>query len=137
MRFSVDQGFAFAATGGRPFDAKLPVVVLLHGAGMDHTVWSMQSRYLAHHGRAVLALDLPGHGGSEGPPLPSIDAMADWVRRALEVLGVGRAAIVGHSLGALVALDLAAMMGRRAEALALLGAAPRMPRATTGSCPRR
>lgn len=127
MYFSLDEQSAFAATGGRPFDGEQPVVVLLHGAGMDHTVWSMQSRYLAHHGRSVLAFDLPGHGRSEGPALLSIAAMADWVHRALAVLTVGRAAIVGHSMGALVALELAATMGRGAEALALLAAAPRMP----------
>ena len=66
MRFSVDGKPAFAATGGRPFDPALPALVFLHGAGMDHTVWTLQTRYFAHHGWSVLALDLPGHGGSEG-----------------------------------------------------------------------
>lgn len=127
MRFSVDDRSVFAATGGRAFDARFPAVVFLHGAGMDHTVWSMQARYLAHHGRAVLALDLPGHGGSEGPALPSIEAVADWVGRALDVLQVERAALVGHSMGALVALDAAARLAARVETVALLGAASRMP----------
>ena len=49
-----------------------PDVVLVHGAGMDRTVWTLQARYLAHHGRNVLALDLPGHGRSGGAPLASI-----------------------------------------------------------------
>lgn len=127
MLFRVDDAPTFAATGGRPFDATLPVVVLLHGAGMEHTVWSMQSRYLAHHGRSVLALDLPGHGRSGGVALPSIEAMADWVCRALKALSVERAALVGHSMGALIALDAAASLGARAAALVLLGAAARMP----------
>ncbi len=73
----------FAGTGGRAFDPALTAAVFLHGAGMDHTVWALQTRSFAHHGRGVLALDLPGHGGSEGPALASIAAMADWVLEAL------------------------------------------------------
>jgi len=118
---------AFAATGGRPLDTALPAVILLHGAGMDRTVWALQSRYLAHHGRAVLALDLPGHGRSEGPALTSVDEMADWLAEAIPVAGFARAALVGHSMGAIVSLACAARYPERVSALALLGAAPRMP----------
>lgn len=117
----------FAGTGGRPFDASLPVVVLLHGAGMDHSVWAMQSRYLAHHERAVLALDLPGHGFSEGPPLRSIEEIADWSVAVLEAAGVERASFVGHSMGAVAALTAAARHPQRVERLALLGCASAMP----------
>src|SRR5262245_51571117 len=94
---------AFAATGGRAFDKTLPVVVMLHGAGMDRTVWSLQARYLAHHGRGVLALDLPGHGKTPGPTLGSISDTADWVSKLLDAVGVAQAAVVGHSMGALIA----------------------------------
>ena len=59
----------YAYTGGRPFDPAKPTVVFVHGAQHDHSVWILQSRYLAHHGYGVLALDLPGHMRSEGPPL--------------------------------------------------------------------
>ena len=74
MEFTVEDRAVYAATGGRPFDDKLPTVVFVHGAGLDHTVWALQTRYFAHHGRGVLALDLPGHGRSEGPLLDSIQA---------------------------------------------------------------
>jgi len=67
---------AFASTGGRSFDPDRPVVVFLHGAGFDHTAWMLQARYFAHHGRAVLNVDLPGNGRSPGPPLPSVADMA-------------------------------------------------------------
>lgn len=117
----------FAGTGGRPFDAGLPAVAFLHGAGMDHSVWALQSRYLAHHGRAVLALDLPGHGRSEGPPLGSIEAIADWTAAVLAAAGVERAALVGHSMGAVAALACAARHPERVRALALLGCAAAMP----------
>src|SRR3546814_4256954 len=90
----------FAATGGRPFDPALPALVFVHGAGMDHTVWTLQTRYFAYHGWSVLAVDLPGHGGSDGPALDSIEAMGEWVRVALAAVGGRRAAYVGHSMGA-------------------------------------
>lgn len=127
MQFEVDGKRVHAGSGGRPFDATLPVAVFLHGAGMDHTVWALQTRYLAHHGYGVLALDLPGHGGSEGPPLASIQEIADWVWRALDAAGVEKAALVGHSMGALSALEAAARQPERSTALALLGVAEAMP----------
>lgn len=117
----------FAGTGGRAFDAALPSVVLLHGAGLDHTIWALQARALAYHGRNVLALDLPGHGGSDGPPCASIAEMADWVLAAVTACGVTRFRLAGLSMGALVAYATAARGGDRVEALMLLGFAPAMP----------
>lgn len=127
MRFCVDGEPVFAATGGRAFDPQQPAVLFIHGAGMDHTVWALQTRYLAHHGRSVLAVDLPGHGRSGGPPLRSIEAMADWILRVLDAADVGGAALVGHSMGALVGLAAAAAAPERVRSLALLGVAERMP----------
>jgi len=127
MEISLDGQTAYAATGGRAFDADLPALVFLHGAGMDHSVWVLQTRFFAHRGFAVAAPDLPGHGRSCGKALGSIAAMADWVTTCLDGLGVGKAALIGHSMGSLVALDCAARHGERVTALALLGAAPRMP----------
>ena len=116
----------FASTGGRTFDPMLPAAVFLHGAGMDHTVWALQTRSFAHHGRSVLALDLPGHGGSEGPPLSGIAEMAAWVLEALAAAGARKARIAGHSMGSLVALEAAARGGEMVEGLALLGFVPEM-----------
>ena len=107
MRIDVDGRSAYAYTGGKPFDASLPVVVFIHGAQHDHSVWILQSRYLAHHGRAVLAVDLPGHGRSEGPPLTSVEAMTDWTLQLLRAAGVAKASLVGHSMGSLIALETA------------------------------
>lgn len=126
MELRVDGKRVFAGTGGRAFDPALPAAVFLHGAGMDHTVWALQTRWFAHHGRSVLALDLPGHGESDGPALDTIGAMADWVLAALDAAGVRAARIAGHSMGSLIALEVAARGGARVESAALLGFVPEM-----------
>jgi pimeloyl-ACP methyl ester carboxylesterase len=127
MRITVDGHAAYAYTGGKTFDATLPVVVFLHGAQHDHSVWILQSRYLAHHGHAVLAVDLPGHGRSDGPPLASVEAIADWVLALLAAAGVARASLVGHSMGSLIALEAASRHGPIAiAAIALLATAQPM-----------
>lgn len=123
MEVGVGGTKVYAYTGGRPFDAALPCVVFIHGAEGDHSVWGLQSRYLAHHGRAVLALDLPGHGRSAGPPIESIETLADWLVEVLDAARVPRAQIVGHSMGALVAVEFAARHPDRVDRIALLGAA--------------
>ncbi len=127
MELRIDGARAFAATGGRPFDPRLPVTVFVHGAAFDHTVWKLQARYFAWHGGSVLAVDLPGHGRSEGAPCASIPAMADWLARFMAAAEVREAALVGHSMGALVALEAAARPGAGIRKLALLGAAAAIP----------
>ena len=86
----------FAGTGGREFDPALPSVVFLHGAGLDHTVWALLARWFAHHGCAVIAPDLPGHGRSDGEPLDNIAAMADFTADLLASAGARNAVIIGH-----------------------------------------
>jgi pimeloyl-ACP methyl ester carboxylesterase len=126
MDVTLDGKRVFAGTGGRAPDPSLPTILLLHGAGMDHTVFALEARALAHHGRNVLALDFPGHGRSEGPALAGIGALADWVLAAAAAAGAERFRLAGHSMGALVALETAARGSARVEALALLGFAPEM-----------
>ena len=127
MDLTVSGQRVFAATGGVAFDPKLPVVVFIHGAGLDRTFWALQTRWFAHHGRSVLARDLPGHGRSDGPALATVAEMADWVVSVLEVAGVETASLVGHSMGALVAMETAARLGDKCRALALCGVAATMP----------
>ena len=114
-------------TGGRAFDAAQPSVVFLHGAQHDHSVWALQSRYFAHHGFNVLAVDLPGHCRSDGPALPTIGALAAWLAALLDTIGVARAMLVGHSMGSLIALDFAGRYPTRTHALALVATAVPMP----------
>lgn len=126
MWIETAQGRIFASTGGRTPDAALPLVIFLHGAGMDHSVWSLQTRWFAHHGWRVLALDLPGHGASGGPRLTSIGAFADFMAGLIEAQG-GRAAIIGHSMGSLIALETAARRPDLVSAIGLVASAGKMP----------
>lgn len=124
----IAQGYpAFAYTGGVPYDPGLPAVLLIHGAAMDHSAWQWQARHLAHHGYAVIAPDLPGHGRSPGAARGSVEALADWAADLLAALGRERAFVAGHSLGALVALELALRHPGRVASLALAGASVPMP----------
>lgn len=127
MELIVGGEHTHAATGGRPFDSDLPTVVLIHGAGMDGTVWQFQTRYFAHHGYSVLAVDLPGHGRSGGMPAFDVADSARWLGELLDVVGVTEASLVGHSMGGLVALRTAATQPDRVRRLVLLGVAERMP----------
>ena len=114
---------AYAYTGGKPFNAVLPCIVFVHGALHDHSVFTLLARWFAHHGNTVLAVDLPGHGRSGGLPLPSVEAAADWLLALLDAAGVQQAAMVGHSMGSLIALEAAARAPARITRLAMIGTA--------------
>jgi hypothetical protein len=118
---------AYAYTGGKPFDASLPAIVFIHGAAFDHSVWQWQSRYFAHHGFSVLAVDLPGHGRSPGALRESIGDYAEWIAAMLDAVGLPQASLVGHSMGSLIALETALRHGPRVTKLALVGTAAPMP----------
>jgi len=126
MQLSVNGFDTFVATGGRDFDRSLPTIVLLHGAGFDHSSWALHSRWFAHHGYGVLAPDLPGHGRSSGAPLPTIADMADWTADLIDAAGVAKARLVGHSMGSLIALETAARHPAKVSALSLIGTAATM-----------
>ena len=123
MQLSVSGIDTFVATGGKPFDKSLPAVVLLHGAGFDHSTWALHSRWFAHHGFSVLAPDLPGHGRSAGKPLPTIADMADWTAALLDAAGAAKARLIGHSMGTLIALETAARHPDRVSGLVLIATA--------------
>jgi pimeloyl-ACP methyl ester carboxylesterase len=126
MRLDVNGTACYAYTGSRAMDAARPVMVFVHGAANDHSVWALQSRYFAHHGNNVLAVDLPGHGRSGGEALATVEAIADWIEHVLDAADVGAAALVGHSLGSLAALSCAARHPERVTRIAILGPAAPM-----------
>jgi pimeloyl-ACP methyl ester carboxylesterase len=127
MQFITHGYPAYAYTGGRPFDASLPTIVFIHGAAFDHSVWQWQSRYFAHHGHSVLAVDLPGHGRSPGATRATIGEYAEWVAGLLDAVGLPQAALVGHSMGSLIALETALRHAPRVTQLALVATSAPMP----------
>ena len=114
---------AYAYTGGKAFDASQPTLVFIHGVLNDHSVWILQTRYLAHHGFNVLAVDLPGHGRSGGEAPSSVEEAAEFIEALLDAAGVRQAALIGHSWGSLIALETAARLKDRITHLALVGTA--------------
>jgi pimeloyl-ACP methyl ester carboxylesterase len=114
---------AYAYTGGKPFDAAKPTLVFIHGVLNDHSVWILQTRYLAHHGFNVLAVDLPGHGRSGGDAPKSVEEAAQFVEALLNAAGVKQAGLIGHSWGSLIALETAARLKDRITHIALVGTA--------------
>ncbi|MGH8820380.1 MAG: alpha/beta fold hydrolase [Rhodoferax sp.] len=126
MDLTVNGHTIYCYTGGKPFEVAKPTVVFLHGVLNDHSVWILQSRYLAHHGFNVLAVDLPGHCRSAGEPPSSVEDAADFVTALLGAAGVQRAALVGHSWGSLIALEAAARLKERVTHLVLVGTAAPM-----------
>jgi pimeloyl-ACP methyl ester carboxylesterase len=119
----IDGREAYAYTGGKSFDPALPCVVFIHGACNDHSGWTLLARWFAHHGYGVLAPDLPGHMRSAGPLLPDVESFARWVLALLDAAGVKRAALVGHSMGSLIALEAAAHAPDRITQLVMVGTA--------------
>ncbi len=123
MKLAVDGKEAFVYTANHPIDPETRTVAFVHGAGLDHSWFGLQSRYFGYHGWNVMAVDLPGHGRSAGPALTSVGAMSDWIVRLLDSVDIRKASIVGHSLGSLVAIDTAARHAGRVERIALIGTA--------------
>ena len=127
MYLDVNAERVFVATGTSGHQPDAPGIVFIHGAGMDHSIWVMPARYFARHGFNSAAVDLPGHGRSQGAPLDTIDAMADWLSVVVDVLGFAPSIIVGHSMGSLVAYRFAVDHPDRCRAIALLGTSVPMP----------
>ena len=130
MYITVNNATTYCYTGGKAFDAAKPTILFIHGVVNDHSVWILQSRYLAHHGYNVLAVDLPGHCKSAGTPPASIEEAADFVLALMDAAGLASATLVGHSMGSLIALEAAGRAPQRVKQLVLVGTAfPKIGRA--------
>jgi pimeloyl-ACP methyl ester carboxylesterase len=127
MIFKVNNEEVFASTGGRPFDKNKPLMIFIHGSGLTHMCWVLQTRSFAFHGYSVLALDLPGHGLSRGKSLQSIEAMADWISDVMDAVDVEESSLVAHSQGCLVAIECAARYPNKIKTLSLMGGAGAIP----------
>ena len=123
MYITVHNAATYCYTGGKAFDAAKPTVIFIHGVLNDHSVWILQSRYLAHHGYNVLAVDLPRHCNSAGNPPATIEEAADFVLALMDAAGLEQATLIGHSMGSLIALEAAGRAPQRARQLVLVGTA--------------
>lgn len=123
MKIDVQGHAIYAYTGGKAFNPAQPTAILIHGVLCDHSVWALQSRYLANHGWNVLAIDLPGHCRSAGDAPASVEAAADFIGQLMDAAGIEKAALVGHSWGSLIAMEAAARLGARVSHLVLVGTA--------------
>lgn len=126
MHIDVHGAQIYAYTGGKPFDAAKPTAIFIHGVLCDHSVWALQSRYLANHGWNVLAIDLPGHCRSGGKVPQTVEDAATFIGQLMDAAGLRKAALIGHSWGSLIAMQAAAQLGERVSHLVLVGTASPM-----------
>lgn len=122
----VDGHEAFVHTGGAELAPGGELVLLIHGAGNDHIIWRFATRRLAAAGWSVAAPDLPAHGGSSGTALESIEDMAAWCLRLATGLGFEEVAPVGHSMGSLIAMEMATQAPERVRRIGLVAPASQM-----------
>ena len=99
----------------------------MHGSGLTHIVWSLHEQFLASKGYSILSLDLPGHGGSEGPAIKSIEEIADWIKKLMKNLKINEISFVGHSQGCLVGLEFAYRFSKLIKSLSLIGGSYELP----------
>ena len=108
-------------------DKKKTTIVLMHGSGLTHIVWSLHEQFYLSQGFNVLSVDLPGHGNSEGPSLKSIEEISDWLKSLMLKADVSKIILVGHSQGCLVGIDFASRYPEFIEKLVLVAGSYRMP----------
>ena len=117
----------FSTDVGYSYDSKKPTIILLHGSGQSHVVWSLTDQFLAEQGFNVFALDLPGHGNSEGPCLESIEEMSLWLNEFVEHIGIEKSVLVGHSQGCLVGLEFARRYPKKIDKIIFIAGSYSMP----------
>jgi len=117
----------FVSTGGMDIDKKKSTILLMHGSGLTHIVWSLHEKFYASQGFNVLSIDLPGHGNSEGPSLKSIEKISDWIKSLMLKINIEKIIIVGHSQGGLVGIDFASRYPELIEKIILVANSYKMP----------
>jgi len=108
-------------------DKKKSTILLIHGSGLNHIVWSLHEQFYASQGFNVLSVDLPGHGNSEGPSLKSIEKISDWIKSLMLKINIEKIIIVGHSQGGLVGIDFASRYSELIEKIVLVANSYKMP----------
>tara|TARA_B100001094_G_scaffold308795_1_gene341830 strand:+ start:399 stop:1175 length:777 start_codon:yes stop_codon:yes gene_type:complete len=125
--FQVDKQNVFASDAGQGIDKNKHTIILLHGSGLSHIVWSLTEQYLSNKDYNVLSLDLPGHGNSGGKCLLSIELISDWLEKVLNELNISQVTIIGHSQGCLEALEYCFKYPKKIKNLVFVGGSYKMP----------
>jgi pimeloyl-ACP methyl ester carboxylesterase len=123
MNFQINGNTVYANHAGIEYKAEQETIIFIHGAGMDHTIWVLFSRFFARNGYNVLAIDLPGHGKSGGEALTSIEQMAMWLDSFMKFANIHSATLIGHSMGSLIAIEAASQLPDKVRKIILFGTA--------------
>ena len=115
------------STSGKDIDKNKSTILLIHGSGLTHIVWSLHEQFYVSQGFNVLSVDLPGHGNSEGPSLDSIEAISDWIKSLMKKIDISKIIIIGHSQGSLVAIDFSSRYPELTEKIILVAGSNKMP----------
>ena len=127
MIFEIDKKKVFISDAGQGIDENKDTIVLLHGSGLSHIVWSLTEQYLSNQNYNILSIDLPGHGNSEGKSLKSIEEISHWLEKIFNELNISKITIIGHSQGCLEALEYCFKYPKRVENLVFVGGSYKMP----------
>ena len=115
------------STSGMDIDQKKPTIILIHGSGLSHIVWSLHEQFYTSLGFNVLSLDLPGHGNSSGPSLKSIEEISDWIKSLMNKININKIFIIGHSQGGLVGIDFSSRYPELTKKIILVANSYKMP----------
>ena len=127
MKITIQNKSVYASDAGQGIESSKDTIVLLHGSGLSHIVWSLTEQFFSNKKFNVLSIDLPGHGNSEGPCLDSIEKIADWLEKVFEELKLKNIILIGHSQGCLEALEYSFKYKDRLKKIVFVGGSYRMP----------
>jgi pimeloyl-ACP methyl ester carboxylesterase len=125
--FEIKKKQVFVSDSGNVYDSKKKTIILLHGSGLTHIVWSLTEQYLINRGYNVFSIDLPGHGSSNGPSLKTIEETATWLNALTDEIGVNKFTLIGHSQGCLIALEYTFKYSEKVENVIFLGGSYEIP----------
>ncbi len=113
-------------TGGNAPSSQRHTLVFIHGSGGTYENWESQIHSLQNN-FTIVALDLPGHGQSEGKGETDVFAYVDALNAFLDETGITKPVLIGHSLGAAISLMFAIRHGEKASAIVPVGGGVAMP----------
>ncbi len=127
MNLQIENKQVFFTDTGESFDKSKHSIILLHGSGQSHVVWSLTTQYLSDQDYNVFALDFPGHGNSDGDSLKTIEEMAEWLDKVIKKIGIQNLTLVGHSQGCLVALEYANKFPKKIKNIVFVAGSYKIP----------